>query len=105
MANPFFGERWDAPIVENAWQAPTPVGELCRWCGMPVADGDKGLLLGHLKQDGSPGVVPCHRECLFADVSGHVYGVCTCSDEYDFDTPQGRRQAALALWRIVGNIA
>jgi len=28
-ANPYFGQPWDAPAVDGARQAPTPVGKPC----------------------------------------------------------------------------
>jgi hypothetical protein len=92
----FFGERWDAPIVDEAVQVPTPVGTECLGCGEPVVDGDRGFIRVVLLRSGSH-TAPVHAECDMLGVMGHQYGVCSCTG---FGTG---RAAARELWRRVGD--
>lgn len=78
----YFGTRWDAPLVDDATQVSTPVGQPCQMCTSPIADGDRGLLMGCVRlvdgeQVGS--VEPVHTECLLLDTVGHSFGVCGCT--------------------------
>jgi len=100
MSNPFFGERWDAPIVDDARQIPTPVGATCYHCGETVVDGDRGLMraVGRLVNDELVASgEPIHAECDLIGVSGHTMGVCHCTG---CDT--GSRAAARLVWERVG---
>jgi hypothetical protein len=85
--SPFFGERWDAPAVEDAVQVPTPVGEVCQYCGEPIAAGDRGWVRAPQ--------VWAHTECEMLGIVGHLYGVCSCSG---FD--ESRAAALVLLGRI-----
>lgn len=96
--NPYFGEKWDAPATDDARQVPTPVGEECIGCGLPVEDGDRGFLMGRLGADGSTAEVPHHRECQIASTIGHLVGVCSCMRDGE-PTPEQRRADALEAWR------
>lgn len=97
-ANPYFGPKWDAPATDHARQAPTPVGQECVGCRVPVAEGDQGFLMGYLGSSGAPGVVPYHRECLFASTSGHLVGICPCTHGDGEYTPAQSRADALEAW-------
>lgn len=87
MANPYFGEPWDAPAIDDNVQAPTPVGEPCTYCSDKVVEGDQGFLVSavDLAEDGKTTVAsirPIHRECTIASVIGCgvacVEGRCDC---------------------------
>lgn len=107
-ANPFFGEPWDAPAVDGARQAPTPVGVPCAWCSVPVADGDQGFLVGcaGLDEQGKikATVKPFHRECQLRSVIGspaHLDGKCSChggDGDNQPQTPEQRRAESLEVW-------
>lgn len=96
----FFGDRWDAPLVDDAVQVPTPVGQFCFNCTEPVAEGDRGLIRRVVRMvDGQPvgSDEPTHAECDLIGVLGHQMGVCSCTG---YDTSS--RAAARLLWRRVG---
>lgn len=108
--NLYFGERWDAFVTDGAEQVPTPVGQLCGWCSLPIANGDRGLLIpiASLGEDGQPrySAVPWHRECLTRSIVGspaHLDGRCTCHGGPVCGdlTPQRMREEALEVWRRV----
>jgi hypothetical protein len=96
----FFGARWDAPVVDDAEQVPTPVGERCYDCGEAVADGDRGFIrvCVSLDDDGRPvgSARPVHAECDLRGVLGHRYGLCHCNG-YSQD-----RDTARAVWQRAG---
>lgn len=60
----FFGEPWDAPVCEDTAQAPTPTGQLCFDCKIPIKDGDRGFLIPYLPADGAPTVEAWHFRCF-----------------------------------------
>ncbi len=107
-ANPYFGQPWDAPAVEGARQAPTPVGKPCAWCGVPVADGDQGFLVGCARRDDAGKIYgtvePFHRECQLRSVIGspaHLDGGCSChggQDDRRPQNPQEKRAEAIEVW-------
>lgn len=78
----FFGERWDAPRVEDATQVNTPIGQRCLECGEPIEAGDRGLLTPTIQENpaGDIGWVirPVHMECDLHSSFGHVFGQCQC---------------------------
>ncbi len=39
----WFGTSWGAPICDDGNHLPTPVGEPCTDCKVPIFDGDQGL--------------------------------------------------------------
>ena len=97
----FFGERWDAPILDHAVQVQTPVGTPCVQCGEPVADGDRGTLISTVRLDADsqyvPGLEPMHLECGVRAVVGsvkHLEGQCMCHgrDELSEDDRSFRQQ-------------
>ncbi len=74
--------RWDAPMLEDAEQAPTPTKARCYLCGESIAAGDRGLMRAHVRMDdGRPAgsVEPVHTECDLLAILGHQYGVCGCT--------------------------
>lgn len=102
MTTHFFGERWDAPAVDDATQVPTPVGQPClAECGDVIAEGDRGFLRGVVRMvDGElvGSVEPVHAECDLRSVMGHQVGVCPCKG-YGHD-----RAAARLVWERVGEM-
>lgn len=60
----FFGEPWDAPMVDDGNQVPTPVGEPCLHCGQAIVDGDQGFIMSVQSADGMAVVSqPAHWHC------------------------------------------
>jgi len=97
----YFGPWWDAPLLDRADQAPTPVGQPCLQCAEPIVEGDRGLI--HITMRKVPGgplegrPEPIHAECNLIGVIGHQVGVCRCHG-YDTST----RAAAQLAWKRVG---
>ena len=75
----FFGERWDAPIVDNATQVPTPVGEHCYDCAEPIADGDRGFVRPMVLAANVVETGYVHAECDLRGTCGHLVGLCRCT--------------------------
>ena len=81
--NAYFGEPWDAPIVDGQTREHTPIGNPCAWCQVPIATGDQGILMGAITgppQRPLASRVPYHRECLMRSTIGspaHLDGKCT----------------------------
>ena len=99
MTTLFFGERWDAPVVDDATRVPTPAGQQCYDCAEPIGNGDRGFLRGvtRMGDDGQPvgSVEPIHAECDLRGVMGHQVGICGCTGhEYG-------RQTARLVWERV----
>lgn len=97
--NFFFGERWDAPVVDDAAPTATPVGALCYACGEPIEDGDRGFVRVVVRWD-RDGVAlpvePVHAECDLRSLVGHDLGICPCGG-YD-----ASRASARLVWQRVG---
>lgn len=97
----FFGERWDAPALDDpeaAVQMPTPVGGACVQCSEPIVEGDRGFYrAAAFGPAGQSAVVFVHAECELLGIVGHEFGICSCTG---FDTSS--REAARELWRTVG---
>lgn len=100
----FFGERWDAPAVDDATQVATPVGASCLWCDEEIVDGDRGFMRAAVTQTGAD-LRAEHRECGFRAVVGsigHLLKVCHCYGGTMEDPPGiTRRQSALLVWAWV----
>lgn len=75
----YFGDPWDAPVIDSGTPTETPVGQECCRCGRPVAEGDQGIVVPHLADDGSSSPTPAHRGCFMADTMGHIFGLCRCT--------------------------
>lgn len=110
----YFGEIWDAPIMENArpWGS-TPTYAHCARCNDLFVEGDQGLVTPvagfgtddeHIvdMRDAPPDLtaswgitrgvvylVAYHRECQLAGIMGHIMGVCSCTG-YGFDRDSAR---------------
>lgn len=100
MPDPFFGDRWDAPLIDEADQVPTPIGQSCFRCGELVAAGDRGLIRMVARELGGElqaAAEPVHAECDLIGVVGHLVGVCHCTG-YDTST----RAAARLAWQRAG---
>lgn len=87
MITQFFGERWNAPIVDPGplvAQVETPVGQECYMCDRPIIDGDQGFLRWCTGAGPDPDTLisnlrPVHRGCDMATSIGHMYGLCSCT--------------------------
>ena len=75
----FFGERWDAPIVDHARQESTPVGTACYLCKRAIAAGDQGFIRSLFTEKGLAGDLAVHRGCDMATSIGHLFGICSCT--------------------------
>lgn len=102
----FFGERWDAPIVDPpSQQISTPVGEPCMWCEEPIQDGDRGVVMPCVEMvDDAPvaRIRPAHMECNLRNSVGgiaHLEKRCRCygGDATDTDDELPPRVAALMV--------
>ncbi len=51
--------------------APTPVGQPCVACRVPIKDGDVGVLMPHIDVDGVT-EEPWHRRCFLASIGIYV---------------------------------
>lgn len=90
----YFGERWEASMLDDAVQAPTPVGELCVSCREAFVDGDRGLIFATgLRQ---------HRECGLRGVLGGIGHIVNhahyCHGELGPDAGLSYRTSALMVW-------
>lgn len=84
----YFGERWDAPLLDvpddgrpPPVHCPTPVGTPCVMCQAPIIEGDRGLLYAVGVIDGADVAeldTPAHIECEMLHTVGHLWRVCTC---------------------------
>lgn len=101
----FFGERWDAPRVEESIQVPTPVGELCLHCEEPIEEGDRGVLMPYIDAGMNTHVRAVHMECDLRAVLGgiaHLERRCTCYGGTDHDdNNMTRRESALATLAFI----
>ncbi|MGC2652293.1 MAG: hypothetical protein WA317_01535 [Mycobacterium sp.] len=66
----FFGERWDAPVCDDARQVSTPVGEPCWRCEELIVEGDQGFVQPLVRVVGDVVLVCIHRACMVAEVCG-----------------------------------
>jgi hypothetical protein len=82
----FFGERWDAPMLDDGIPVATPVEMPCIYaCGEPIVEGDQGVLVPcvDLDEQGKPyaKMTASHRECWTRMTVGsvdHLEGRCMC---------------------------
>lgn len=75
----FFGDRWDAPIVDPpATQMATPVGEPCYSCQESIVPGDQGVARTMIGADAVASLGFIHRECDLLGAVGHMVGCCSC---------------------------
>jgi hypothetical protein len=88
----FFGERWDAPIVDDARQVATPAGASCYDCAEPIEDGDRGFVRATVLADGTGQIGYVHAECDLRSTCGCMAGLCGCTGH-----PSNRATARL-VW-------
>jgi hypothetical protein len=93
-----FGRRWmpGSKLVE------TPVGRGCLHCKERVAEGDEGMLMPYVGEDGVVIIVPVHRECFLRSVFGsvgHQQGKCSCHGGTETDPPGVTKRDA--AWQAV----
>lgn len=89
-----FGPAWNAAMYDNSERFPeTPTYARCCWCREFFVEGQQGYVMGHLGPieaellvgvggDGFT-LTATHKECLAAQVSGHLVGVCGCQPEFE----------------------
>lgn len=98
----FFGERWDAPIVDDAVQVKTPVGQFCYACGEAIAADDRGFIRNAMRLGEDDKLYgssePVHAECDLRGIAGHEVGVCHCTGYDD------SRATAQLVWQRVGEL-
>jgi hypothetical protein len=92
----YFGERWDAPIMEGAIEVPVP-GGACMWCDEGFEHDDSGWVWAN-----GPAA---HLECALRQVLGgvnHQLGLCTCCGGTRDPDPPGltQREAARAAMKL-----
>lgn len=86
----FFGEPWDAPVIDDAVPTATPVGEPCMHCEEPIVAGDRGFRLPSIVVGSvATGFVAIHRECMLQEVLGPVKL---------HEEELTRRESAIATW-------
>jgi hypothetical protein len=106
MTGMFFGEPWDAPIVDDAVQLPeVPTYAACIQCDEQIVETDQGFIRPYVGNDVAarylvgigPGhqLVAVHRECDLSSVLGHTVGVCLCTGY-----PHNRETAREVLRRV-----
>ncbi len=107
MTTAYFGDRWDAPQVDDATPVETPVGQNCLFCAEPVVAGDRGLIRAYVDVvDGEvvDGVAPVHMECDLRQALGNVYhysGQCRHVGECQHHITGSWRQEGHALLAFV----
>lgn len=82
----FFGQRWDAPMLDDGIPVATPTDMECLYaCGEPIIEGDQGVLVPCIDLDeaGKPfaKMTASHRECWIRAGVGsvaHLQGRCDC---------------------------
>lgn len=72
----WFGKSWEAAVCDVETWHPTPIGELCSYCGMVVTEHDAGVILPHMEYDplgrnATTVMRPMHRSCLFQQLFGN----------------------------------
>jgi hypothetical protein len=74
----FFGERWDAPIVDDAIQIETPAGASCYDCAEAIAPGDRGFVRPLIRSETEAEIGYVHAECDLRSTCGCMVGLCRC---------------------------
>lgn len=92
----WFGERWDAPIMDDAVECDLPPGA-CMHCGELFVDGDVGWVFCAGQA--------AHTECAVRSVIGgvnHQLGLCLCCGGTMDPDPPGLsvRDAARAALKL-----
>jgi hypothetical protein len=93
----FFGERWNAPIVDHAQQASTPVGVPCYQCERPIQEDDQGSIRPLITEKALAKDLASHRGCDMPTTIGHLFGLCSCTgwdDIYERGQELVRRREA-----------
>lgn len=99
MTTLYFGPHWGVPALDGARQVPTPVGQRCAYCTLPIVDGDIGYLRAHLAGPHEAQIKPGHAECEGLGVFGCLVGVCQRHGGWDVSEGEPMRAAALEAWR------
>ena len=72
----WFGKSWGAAICDVETWRPTPIGDSCTYCELPIREDDAGFILPHVV--GAPTypetlteMRPQHRLCMFQQLFGN----------------------------------
>jgi hypothetical protein len=60
----WFGESWGAPVCADRSVWPTPVGEECLQCLVPIVLGDRGLIIPYWNESGKMRLTVEHMRCF-----------------------------------------
>lgn len=69
----WFGEPWPradyrAPACEDDdLRVPVPVGKECVFCGEPIEEGDRGVMIPHLTEEWLSIEAQAHLNCLLSN--------------------------------------
>ena len=63
----WFGESWGAPVCEEARHLPTPTGQPCVECMVPIIDGDQGVVIPYVHRGGWE-MTNYHLPCFLSTV-------------------------------------
>ena len=102
----YFGKPWPSDICDTGQQRPTPVGQECAHCAVPIEEEDRGTFMPCITREGAQ-LLPWHRECSMRSVVGsvaHLEGRCSCCggvNEPGPQTPQELRTEALEVWHRI----
>lgn len=67
----WFGKSWGAPVCEPERHKPTPVGELCDFCSVPIEQLDRGHLIPYWDGVSTESVLmPYHHHCWMESILG-----------------------------------
>jgi hypothetical protein len=57
----WFGARWESLLCEEIAPVPTPIGEMCIACNIPISESDTGIII----TDSATSLdVPYHLGCF-----------------------------------------
>lgn len=100
----WFGESWNAAILDHLEHVITPTGDPCGWCTEPIEEGHRGYVIPHLSAGRPPVLQPWHLECFLRSTFGsiaHQIKECGCyqgNDRGEREEGMTLRQAALVTY-------
>lgn len=92
----YFGEKWDAPMTDDAVQVDVPTDMTCMSCQERFQDGDQGLinLSGYAQ----------HKECGLRSVMGGIGHLVDharyCDGPLGPDAGLSYRRSAILVWSV-----
>lgn len=101
----YFGEAWPSGVCDEGRQVPTPVGELCCYCGELIEADHQGTFIANGYDPQLPSFLPQHKECSLRSVMGGIGHIEDharwCLKEHDPDGARTPRQSSLEVWEWV----